>query len=287
MKKIKRFVNPVLSAFMFIMLAALLTSCNGQPVTNERAIYNNPSNDTTGGTYKLVWSDEFNEKTVNNAVWTFESGTGGNGWGNNELEYYTGRPVNVKTEGGNLVITARKEDYENRHYTSARIKTKNHGDWLYGKFVARMKLPKGEGMWPAFWLMPTESAYGGWPHSGEIDIMEMIGAEPSTVYGTAHYGTQTHHQHGCHTSIGQGTLSDGFHTYSVEWSPDNIRWFFDGKQYCQVSKSSIAPEHWPFDQNFYIILNLAVGGNWPGNPDSSTVFPQKLIVDYVRVYQKR
>lgn len=282
----KHFVMRVLSGYLFVVLAAFLSACNGQPVANH-STGTFAINSTNGsGPYKLVWSDEFNKNEVNTGVWKFENGNGSNGWGNNELEYYTSRPANVKVSGGYLLITARKEDYRGMHYTSARMKTKGHGDWRYGKFVARMKLPTGKGMWPAFWLMPTQSVYGGWPHSGEIDIMEMIGDQPSTVYGTAHYGAESHHQQGCHISLDHGTLAEGFHTYSLVWTPDSLKWYLDGKQYCQVTKKSILPDPWPFDQQFYIILNLAVGGNWPGNPSADTKFPQSMLVDYVRVYQK-
>lgn len=235
--------------------------------------------------YELVWSDEFNESRIDTSKWTFEQGNGYNGWGNHELEYYTDRNENASIQDGDLVITARKENYKNRRYTSARMKTAFKGDWKYGKVEARIKLPAGQGMWPAFWMMPTDNVYGGWPKSGEIDIMEMIGRDPSTVYGTVHYGDHTHHYKGGKFTLSKGILHDTFHTYAIEWQPGKIQWLFDKKPYFQVTPDSLKPDSWPFKQRFYIILNLAVGGDWPGNPDSTTVFPQKMIIDYVRVYQ--
>lgn len=236
--------------------------------------------------YKLVWSDEFNETVPDTSKWTFEQGTGYYGWGNNELEYYTDRPENIGIQDGDLVIEARKEDYKGSRYTSARIKTAFKGDWKYGKVEARIKLPVGQGIWPAFWMMPTDKVYGGWPKSGEIDIMEMIGKNPSTTYGTVHFGEKTHHYKGGKYTLPKGILHDGFHNYAIEWQPDKIQWLFDGKSYYQVTPDSLKPDLWPFSQRFYIILNLAVGGQWPGDPDSTTVFPQKMLVDYVRVYQE-
>ncbi len=236
--------------------------------------------------YKLVWNDEFNGSVLDTSKWIFEHGTGYHGWGNNELEYYTDRPENVRVKDGDLVIEARKGNFKGSQYSSARIKTAFKGDWKFGKVEARIKLPVGQGIWPAFWMMPTDNVYGRWPKSGEIDIMEMIGKNPATVYGTVHYGEQTHHQKGGNYKISKGILHDGFHNYAIQWQPDKIQWLFDGKPYYQVTTDSLKPDLWPFKQRFYIILNLAVGGQWPGNPDSTTVFPQKMLVDYVRVYQQ-
>ncbi|HKJ31520.1 MAG TPA: glycoside hydrolase family 16 protein [Balneolales bacterium] len=255
-----------------ILLIVLATACSQKHQLNNK--------------YHLVWADNFNGTQLDTTIWTFEHGNGHHGWGNQELEYYTGRPQNVTEKNGDLIITARKENYKGFHYTSARIKTQFKKDFKYGKIEARMKLPVGQGMWPAFWLMPTNSAYGGWPKSGEIDIMEMIGKQPSTDYGTAHFGAHQHHDKGGKIKLKKGILHDAFHTFSVEWQPKSIKWFMDGKKYYQVTPDSLKPDPWPFNKKFYIIFNLAVGGAWPGNPDSTTTFPQKMIVDYVKVFQK-
>lgn len=239
-----------------------------------------------------VWADEFNGTSLNAADWEAQTGIGpGNdGWGNNELEYYTGRTSNVSVSGGLLTITARRENFSNRQYTSARLRTLGKHDFLYGKFEARMKVPAGQGMWPAFWMLPTNSPYGGWAASGEIDIMESINLA-TTVYGTIHFGGQYPNN----TSNGGNratNLSSDFHVYTMEWEPDEIRWYIDGVRYYRVTSgtwySSAAPSNprAPFDTPFHLLLNLAVGGNWPGNPDASTTFPATMQVDYVRVSQR-
>ncbi len=256
------------------------TACSGKKEEHQASQANT-------GQYKEVWSDEFNKAQIDTLKWSFAIGTGGNGWGNHELEFYTGRTENADIENGNLIITARKEKYQKQDYTSARMKTALKGDWTYGRVEARIKVPEGQGIWPAFWMMPTDSKYGGWPHSGEIDIMEMIGKDPATVYGTSHFGAKEHHSKGGKYTLTSGILHDDYHLYSIEWTPDQIKWFFDGKQYYDVTKDSLAPDPWPFDQRFYIILNVAVGGDWPGYPDSTSTFPQKMLVDYVRVYQEQ
>ena len=183
--------------------------------------------------WKLVWADEFNGKTIDETRWHFE--VNGKGGGNHELQYYTKRPANAFVENGHLVIAALKEDYTgpdgHRDYTSARLVTQGAGDWKYGRFEARLKLPKGRGLWPAFWMMPTESVYGSWPLSGEIDIMELIGHEPNVVYGTLHYGNpwpKSGHS-GASYRLPTGDFSEGFHVFAVEWEPREIRWYVDGK----------------------------------------------------------
>jgi beta-glucanase (GH16 family) len=228
----------------------------------------------------LIWDDEFEAAEINTAKWTIN--VDDYGGGNNELQYYTDRPENIKIEDGKLVITALKENYLTREYTSAKISTKYKGDWRYGRIEASIKLPEGQGMWPAFWMLPTEQVYGGWPNSGEIDIMELVGHEPSTVYGTLHYGPPWEYTNGSYT-LPSGKFSDDFHVFSIEWTPDSINWFVDDQLYSTKNADSVS--HWlPFQEKFYVILNLAVGGNWPGSPDETTVFPQTMEVEYVRVY---
>ncbi|MGC8595568.1 MAG: family 16 glycosylhydrolase [Candidatus Kryptoniota bacterium] len=243
--------------------------------------------------YKLVWSDEFSGTTLDLSKWSYEIGNGSNGWGNNELEYYTSRSQNVSVGNGYLAITAQKESYSGFNYTSARIKTQGKFSFKYGKAEARIKLPYGNGMWPAFWMLGDNISTVGWPSCGEIDIMEMIGGtgvgntgtqlSDSTVYGTLHWNQNGHVQSGGKISLRSGRFADEFHLFGVIWTPQNVKFYVDSTIYYQVDISSAGMS--AFQNNFFLILNLAVGGNWPGYPNSSTVFPQTMLVDYVRVYQ--
>jgi beta-glucanase (GH16 family) len=239
---------------------------------------------------QLVWQDEFNGTTLDQTKWTPQIGNGCDiglcGWGNNELQYYTDKSTNLQVTGGNLVITARKERVQSNQYTSARIRSLNKGEWTYGRMEARMKLPTGQGIWPAFWMLPTDEVYGGWPQSGEVDIMEHLGQTPNTIYGTIHYGQPypNNKSTGGKYLLPTGGFHEGFHVFAIEWEPNVMRWYVDGILYATKTSADLSPERWPFDQRFHFLLNLAVGGNWPGNPDASTVFPQTLTVDYVRVY---
>ena len=237
--------------------------------------------------YQLVWSDEFNGTTLDTSKWSYQIGNGSGGWGNNEKEYY--RAENAVVDSGYLTIIAKKENYNGFSYTSSRIRTINKGDWKYGKFEMRAKMPVGKGMWPAFWMMPTDNVYGGWAASGEIDIMEYLGNDTTTVYGTLHYGGAWPNNIHTGKSFTQGGgFHSGFHTYTLIWEEGKIQWLVDGYLYqTQTSwNTSNAAFPAPFNERFHIILNLAVGGNWPGYPDASTTFPQKYVIDYVRVYQK-
>lgn len=229
----------------------------------------------------LVWSDEFSGTSLDGAKWTAE--TGGGGWGNGELQYY--KAANATVSSGTLKITAKKERVQANNYTSARIKTYLKGDWTYGRFEARIKLPKGAGLWPAFWMMPTDSYYGTWPKSGEIDISELIGSKPTNSFGTLHYGTSsTDHQYkSSNFYLNSGTFADAFHTFAIEWQAGVIKWFVDDNLYQTLTAADISPYAWPFDKRFYIILNLAVGGTLGGTVDN-TIFPVAMEVDYVRVY---
>ncbi len=239
--------------------------------------------------YELVWNDEFNYTGLPDSTrWVFEEG--GNGWGNNELQYYTSkRPENAFVENGHLTITARKEDFQNNQYTSARLITYPLHSWQYGKIEARIKLPFGQGIWPAFWMLGDRFFEGTpWPLCGEIDIMEMIGGgegRDDRVYGTMHYGdiNDRHAEYGGNYQLSEGIYADTFHVFAVEWTPTQIKWYVNGIQYhiASLTQNYLTEFH----NDFFILLNLAVGGNWPGSPSSSTVFPQKMQVDYVRVYQ--
>jgi beta-glucanase (GH16 family) len=240
--------------------------------------------------WNLVWEDEFSGSSLDLANWTYQ--TGGGGWGNNELQYYTNGD-NVTVSGGTLKITAQEDTgniYPGNDYTSSRIRTQGLGDWRYGKMEASIKLPQGQGIWPAFWMMPTDNVYGTWPSSGEIDIMEYLGHETNKTYGTCHYGNSPGDRgsQGSSTTLASGIFPDAFHTFSIEWEPGEIRWYLDGALFHSASSSHSDFQNytWPFDQEFHFILNLAVGGNWPGAPNGSTVFPQTMEVDWVRVYQQ-
>jgi beta-glucanase (GH16 family) len=240
--------------------------------------------------WELVWADEFNGASLDLSKWEFEVNAGGGG--NNELQYYVTN--NVRVHDGVLVIEARKEHYTgpggSRDYTSSRIRTRHKGDWLYGRIEVRAKLPIGKGMWPAIWMMPTDNRYGGWPHSGEIDIMELIGHRPNEVHGTLHYSRPDgrHTFTGTNFALATGTFADEFHVFRLDWEPRAMRWYVDDRLYqTQTNWQSRAKSFpAPFDQRFHLILNLAVGGNWPGNPDEKTLFPQAMLVDYVRVYRR-
>lgn len=246
------------------------------------------------GDYVLVWSDEFDGpdgSAPDPGKWVFD--LGGGGWGNQELETYTSRPENVQVRGGNLVITARKEDFTGkdgilRHYTSARLKTQDRFSQAYGRFEARIKIPAGQGMWPAFWMLGANLPKVDWPDSGEIDIVENIGKEPATIHGTIH-GPGFSGAGGLNqgTSLEHGKIADDFHVFAIEWDVNQIRFYLDRELYATRTPASLpAGGRWVFDHPFFLLLNLAVGGEWPGNPDASTVFPQSMLVDYVRVYAK-
>jgi beta-glucanase (GH16 family) len=249
----------------------------------------------TTSIWNLVWSDEFNGpdgSSPDPSKWTVE--TGGNGWGNNELEYYTARAQNAQIKNGNLVITAIAEKYTGqdrvtRDYTSARLKTLGKFSQTYGRFEARIKIPYGPGMWPAFWMLGTDIDQAGWPACGEIDIMENIGREPATVHGTIHGPGYSGAQGvGAPFTLANGRFADDFHLYAVEWEPNVIRFYVDDHLYATRTPADL-PKHsrWVYNKPFFALLNLAVGGSWPGSPDATTVFPQSMLVDYVRVYEKR
>jgi beta-glucanase (GH16 family) len=243
----------------------------------------------------LSWSDEFSGldgAPPDPAKWVVE--TGGNGWGNQELEYYTARRENVRQEDGNLVIEARRERYTGpdgvaRDYTSARLKTNGRFSQKFGRFEARLRLPYGLGMWPAFWMLGDDFSTAGWPACGEIDIMENKGAQRSTVSGAVHGpGYSGGHALVNYYSLPEGQFSDAFHVFAVEWEPGEIRYYVDGNLFQTRTPADLPPSaRWVFDHPFFIVMNVAVGGGWPGNPDISTEFPQRLLVDYVRVYSRR
>lgn len=236
--------------------------------------------------WNLVWHDEFEDTELDRTHWTFD--IGGNGWGNQELQMYTDRPENIRLEDGILVIEAREEPelVGGRNYSSARIKTQGLHSWAYGRIEARIKLPHGQGIWPAFWMLGEDLYRKGWPGAGEIDILEFIGREPNRIYATVHApGYSGGDGVGGSLFVPGDSLRSDFHVYAIEWEENEIRWYFDDQEYFRLTPADV-PDEWIFDHPFFIILNLAVGGRWPGYPDETTTFPQFLYIDYVRVYQK-
>ena len=245
--------------------------------------------------WSLTWSDEFNgtsESPGGFYKWSFD--IGGGGWGNNELQTYTNRSVNSRLEDGALVITAIKENYTgldniNRDYTSARLLTKNKFTQTYGRFEARIKVPFGQGISQAFWMLGDDIDTVGWPNCGEIDIMEHIGKQPSIAHGTLH-GPGYSGANGITASYAlpwSQKFSDKYHVFAVEWEPNLIRFYVDGQLYQTRKPADLPPgKSWVFNHPFFLVLNVAVGGAWPGNPDATTVFPQRMLVDYVRVYKR-
>lgn len=248
-----------------------------------------PSGYTTPENYEgllLVWQDEFEGDRLNPEDWTFETGTGSNGWGNEELQYY--REENTELKDGFLIITAKKEAYQGRNYTSSRIKTQGKKAFQYGRIDIRAALPKGQGIWPALWMLGSNFPTAGWPACGEIDIMELIGGGPgkdNTVHGTVHWSNAGQYaSYGDGYTLKEGIFADKFHVFTIVWNPKSIIWLVDDKPYHEID---ITPaELSEFQQEFFFIFNVAVGGRWPGSPDASTVFPQRMIVDYVRVFQE-
>ncbi|HOY12242.1 MAG TPA: family 16 glycosylhydrolase [Saprospiraceae bacterium] len=238
---------------------------------------------------KLVWADEFDGTSLNTNNWSYEIGDGCDiglcGWGNSELQWYTNS--NATVSNGILTIAAKRETGGNgKQYTSSRIRTNNKVDIKYGRIEARLKMPVGQGIWPAFWMLPTDRVYGDWPRSGELDIMEYLGHEPFTTHGTLHFGDPWPNNSsvtGNFVTQGKG-LNEGFHDYVVEWKENSIKWFVDGYLYSEKKPSDLSGKNWPFNQRFHFLLNMAVGGNWPGNPNGLTVFPQNYQIDYIRVY---
>lgn len=233
----------------------------------------------------LIWQDEFDGTSLNTEYWNYEIGTGSNGWGNNELQYY--REENTSLLEGHLVIEAKEESFGGRNYTSSRLTTQDKFDFQYGRVDIRAALPQGQGIWPALWMLGSNFRSVGWPSCGEIDIMEMIGGGTSrddTSYGTAHWEQNGHASFGGNTTLSSGIYYDEFHVFSIEWDSQRISWFVDDKQFHVIDVTSEALSE--LRNSSFFIFNVAVGGDWPGSPDNNTVFPQRMVVDYVRVFQE-
>ena len=249
-----------------------------------------------GQNWELVWSDEFDGTGLDESKWSCQSGTGTeyglpDGWGNNEKQYYL--KENVLVAGGMLSIIAREEEMEGKSYTSARIRTREMGDWTYGRIELRAKMPVGKGLWAAIWMLPTDEEYGRWAASGEIDLVEALGHEPDKVHGTLHFGGQwpKNTKKGKSYTLTSGSFHDEFHNFAVEWEEGEIRWYVDDNLYQVQGQgdwwSSGGDFPAPFDKRFHLLINLAVGGEWSGLPDAGTVFPQELMIDYIRVYEMK
>jgi beta-glucanase (GH16 family) len=246
-----------------------------------------------GQNWNLVWADEFDGDTLNTDLWSYMIGDGTDygipGWGNNELQYY--QEENVQVSDGVLTITAKRENVGSKQFTSGRIRTIEKGDWTYGRFEFRAKMPLGKGLWAAIWMLPTDEEYGGWAASGEIDIMEYLGDDTTKVHGTIHYGGSwpENQYRGTDYVTDDTAFHKTFHTFALEWEEGKLRWYVDGEEFQNLGTgtwySSRAPFPAPFNKRFHLLINLAVGGNWPGPPNVSTQFPQEFKIDYVRVYQ--
>ncbi len=277
----------LISTMNILVLLLLFNGCKKEGTT-EAITTPEQKTDTTyaiPGWY-LVWNDEFNGLAVDSAKWSYE--VNGNGGGNNELQYYTEGFQNSYVDSGALTIVAKKESYLGKQYTSARMRTKYKGDWTYGHVEIRAKLPWGKGTWPAIWMLPTDWEYGGWPASGEIDIMEHVGYDQNVIHGSTHcqkyyfkIGTQKS------GTVKIANASTEFHTYTVEWFSDRIDFFVDGTKYFTSWDDGSGWQGWPFIKRFHLILNIAVGGDWGGAQGiDNSIFPQKMVIDYVRVYKK-
>lgn len=227
----------------------------------------------------LVWSDEFSAASLNTQVWNYELGAGG--WGNNELETYTNSINNVHLDSGYLHITALNPAPSS--YTSGRLTTQAKKDFTYGKVRIRAKLPQGKGIWPALWMLGSNFSTAGWPKCGEIDIMELLGQAPSVTYGTIHWDAGGYTSRSGSYTLSGSSFSAGFHVFTLVWTPNNLKWSVDDQEFLSIRRSDASA--FPFSLPQFFIFNVAVGGNWPGNPDQTTVFPQHMIVDYIRVYQ--
>jgi beta-glucanase (GH16 family) len=260
--------------FPFILFAFVVTSCS------------------TESNRKIVWSDEFeSDAQPDSAKWNYDLGDGCPavcGWGNNEAQFYTNHFKNIRTEKGILIIEAHHDSLSGKAYTSSRLISKYKGDWLYGRIEVKAKLPHGKGTWPAIWMLSTDWKYGGWPVSGEIDIMEHVGFEPGIIHGTIH--TESYNHIKKTQKEGKITIKDAqdaFHLYAIDWTKDKIDFYVDDQLYHSIIRgSSDTSNEWPFDQRFHLIMNIAVGGNWGGMQGiDESIWPQRMEVDYVRVYQ--
>jgi len=274
----------VIERSFYLLLTCFLFSCSNKSSSGGGVTPPPPPPAVYEWLFESIasWTDEFaTDGAPDPAKWGYD--IGGNGWGNNELQYYT-NGLNANITSGILKIIAKKESYSGKEYTSARIVTKNKADWLYGRFEIKAKLPKGRGTWPAIWMLPTESAYGVWPNSGEIDIMEHVGYDLNNVHFTLHASAFN----GANGKGGAKNISgatDDFHIYRLDWTPYGIRGYFDNEKVFEYLNPGAGYTTWPYDKKFHMLLNIAVGGSWGGAQGvDDTIFPATMEIDYVRFY---
>ena len=271
-----------------IAVCFFLFACSEEEMVSQ----NKDANDWEIKGWNIVWQDEFDKDSLDLTKWSRE--TGGHGWGNNELQFYTDSDSNSYVENGNLILKAQVvpqgigSSKGLRYYSSARLRTYGKGDWKYGRIEVKAKVASGQGIWPAIWMLPTDWLFGGWPSSGEIDIMEHVGYDLGVVHGSVHTEAYNHKINTQRSSARKiANVDTEFHVYSIIWDKDKISFFIDDVQYFLFENDQQGNyKTWPFDQRFHLLINIAVGGDWPGNPDNSTNFPRKMLVDYVRVYEK-
>ena len=272
----KNIINTITKGLVLIALCVVISSCSSDETQTVTTLD------------QLKMQDEFNvDGAPDSALWNYDigNGSGNDGWGNQELQYYTDRPENIIVEDGMLKITALQESYEGSAYTSSRITTKGKYEQKYGRFEARMQLPWGQGMWPAFWMLGFNIDEVSWPNCGEIDIMENRGQEPTIISGALHGpGHSGSNFIGKNNDLVTDRVDTSFHIYGIEWGEGYVNFYIDDVLYNQITPADV-PGEWVFDQPFYIIMNVAVGGNFVGSPNADTVFPQTMLIDYVRVYQ--
>ncbi|MCL5127336.1 family 16 glycosylhydrolase [Algibacter sp. L4_22] len=270
----KRIKATLLKISLFVLPILVITSC----ATDDTQ--------TVAKFTDLVMQDEFDTNgALDSSIWDFNIGNGENGWGNNELQYYTNRAENAVVQNGVLIMTANKESFQGSDYTSARILTKGKFEQTYGRFEARIRLPYGQGLWPAFWLLGADVDEVGWPQCGEIDIMENRGQEPTLISGTVHGpGYSAGESISKSYELTNDRFDTGFHIFGIEWGPEYINYYVDDVLYNQITPEDVTGE-WVYDHPFFIIINMAIGGDYVGAPNEETVFPQTMLVDYVRVYK--
>lgn len=276
--------NPKLCTISLATAKGTLLTEDGTYLPTDNTGYSTP---TSYPGYNLTWSDEFLATSLDLTAWNQEIGNGAGGWGNNELEYYTNSLKNCFLSNGNLIIEARKEPMIGFNYSSSRLTTQNKKNFKYGRIDIRAKLPVGQGIWPALWMLGANITSVSWPACGEIDIMELIGTYPGRVTGTMHWkpvtGTTT--SKGANYNLTSGNFSQQFHVFSIVWAKDLLKWYVDDQLFLTNTLTDVGAANYPFNADQFLLFNVAVGGNWPGSPDATTSFPQRMFVDYVRVFQ--
>jgi beta-glucanase (GH16 family) len=276
--------NPKLCTITTATPKGIILTEDGTYLPTDNTGYTTP---LTYPGYTLAWSDEFSGTNLDQSVWNQEIGNGSGGWGNNELEYYTNSLKNTFLSNGNLIIEARKEAIGGFSYSSGRMTTQNKKVFKFGRIDIRAKLPVAKGMWPALWMLGSNITTAGWPACGEMDIMELVGTYPGRISGTMHWKNAggNHASKGADFNLSSGDYSQQFHVFSMVWVQDLIKCYVDDQLYLTVTVADVGAANYPFNADQFFIFNVAVGGNWPGSPDGTTAFPQRMFVDYVRVFQ--